>query len=65
MIKIRNNKNLVDIYDPFMYDEEKIKNLKFRLLKSPFNQKYKYDILIVLTAHNNFIIIKSKLDKYS
>ena len=60
LIRILNNKNIFpDIYDPYICDEKKIKDLKFRLLKeSPLKQNYKYDVLIVLTAHNHFINIK-------
>ena len=59
LIKILNKKNKIPyIYDPYIFDEKKIKNLNFKFLKeSPFIQNERYDIIIVSLAHNEFIDI--------
>ena len=60
LIKILNKKNQIPyIYDPYIFDKNKLKNINFKLLKkSPLNQKESYDIIIVSSAHNEFIYIE-------
>lgn len=56
VIKILNKKDKVPyIYDPYIKDEAKLKDINFKLLtESPLDQKNKYDLVIISTAHNEF-----------
>ena len=62
VIKILNKKNQIPyIYDPFLIDEEKLREISFRFLShSPLNQDNKYDIIIICTAHDEFKNINAK-----
>ena len=56
LIKILNNKDQIPfIYDPFLVDKKKLKDINFKYLdKSPLIENNKYDIIIVATAHDEF-----------
>ena len=59
LIKFLNKKNITPyIYDPFINNDDQLKKINFKLLKkSPLTQKEIYDIIIVSTAHDEFIDI--------
>ena len=62
VIKILNKKNQIPYtFDPFLIDEEKLREISFRFLShSPLNQDNKYDIIIICTAHDEFKNINAK-----
>ena len=63
LIKLLNIENNIPfIYDPFIEDHNKLKNIDFKFLNnSPLLHKDKYDIVIVATAHDEFTKIKSNI----
>jgi UDP-N-acetyl-D-glucosamine/UDP-N-acetyl-D-galactosamine dehydrogenase len=50
----------VDVYDPWVKDKIRNKNLKSKLIKDPFENNKKYDSIIVAVGHSQFKTYKDE-----